>query len=322
MIIAVCCLVWLTGNMVAQQGKGSYASVSLHTGMSSLGYAVKGLDGVDGTTSDKIGLGVSLRYNYYFDTHWGFGTGIGLSIYNAEALLTGGMDDRNRYDLGNYKDDDNSGLPQSFNLRARIANIKEKQNIQFFEIPVTLLYQTRFSYGKWGAYGVLGIKLQMPIVKKFEAASYPEGRLNVSGFYTDGSQGFDLGAYPDTQGLPDHGFGTIENPGKILNWKNSNTDLKFGMAGTFELGVISRLNPESDFLIGAYIDYGLSDIKNKNKDNNNTVPLLSGPTGSYHPEANDNIGKGIIYNGLLNTSLTDKITPVSFGLKLGLRFKL
>jgi len=60
----------------------------------------------------------------------------------------------------------------------------------------------------------------------------------------------------------------------------------------------------------------LSDVKNK------SVPLLAGPSGAYHPEANDNIGKGIIYNGLFNTSMTDIITPLSFGVKLGLRFKL
>jgi hypothetical protein len=225
------------------------------------------------------------------------------------------MNDANRYSLGNYKDDDASGLPQSFTLRARLENIQEKQNIQFFEVPLTLLYQTRFSYGKWGAYGTLGVKLQMPIVKKFEAVSNAGSKLNVSGLYTDPTQGFDVGA-PGMPQLPEHGFGTIDNPGKTLGWKNSNTDLKFGMAGTFELGLISRLNNDSDFLIGAYMDYGFSDIKNK------SGSLLTGPSGSYHPEANDNIGKGIVYNGLFNTALTDKITPLSFGVKLGLRFKL
>jgi hypothetical protein len=302
--------------MTAQQGKGSYASVSLHTGMSSLGYSVKGLDGVEGTVTDKVGLGVSLRYNYYFTPNFGFGTGIGLSIYNSEAFIKGGMNDANRYTLGNYRDDDASGLPRDFTLRARLENNKEKQNIQFFEIPITLLYQTRFSYGKWGAYGVLGAKLQMPIVKKFEAANHADGRLNVSGLYIDPTQGFEVGA-PGMPELPHHGFGTLSNPGKALDWKNSNTDLKMGVAGTFELGLISRLNAESDFLIGAYVDYGFSDIKN-----NNSKSLLSGPAGSYHPEANDNIGRGIVYNGVLNTALTDQVIPVSFGIKLGLRFKL
>jgi hypothetical protein len=315
-MIAVCCLLFTFVNMAAQNGKSSYASVSLHTGMASLGYSVTGLNGVEGTTSPKIGLGISLKYNYYFDTHWGFGTGIGLSIYNAEATLQGGLKERNTYSLGNYMDDDNSGLPQAFTLRARIENLKEKQNIQFFEIPFTILYQTRFSYGKWGAYGSLGVKFQTPIVKKYEVASSKESHLNVSGFYTDGTQGFDMGA-PGTPPLPDHGFGTINNPGKTLNWKSNNTELKMGMAGTVEFGLLSRLNNESDFQIGAYMDYGFSDIMNSSGGS-----LLTGPSGSYHPEANDNIGKGIIYNGLINSKYTDQIKPLSFGLKFGLRFKL
>ena len=211
--MAGCCLLLMVGTITAQ--KSSYASVSLHTGMASLGYNVKGLDGVEGTTSSKIGLGLSLKYNYYFSEHLGFGTGIGLSIYNAEALIKGGLNESNMVSLGNYTDDDNSGLPKSFTLRARIADLKEKQNIQFFEIPLTILYQTRFSYGKWGAYGSLGVKLQMPIVKRFEVASYKASQLNVSGLYTDPTQGFEMGGPGMTQ-LPEHGFGTLENPGKTL----------------------------------------------------------------------------------------------------------
>ena len=102
---------------------------------------------------------------------------------------------------------------------------------------------------------------------------------------------------------------------RSLSWKND-TELKLGIAGTFEAGALHRLNNESDFLFGLYIDYGFSDIKNSN------IELLSGPADSYHPDANDNIGKGIIYNGLLNSNNTDKITPLSFGVKIGLRFKL
>jgi hypothetical protein len=300
--------------MMAQQEKSSYASVSLNTGMSTLGFKVNGLDGIAGTVSSGIGLGVSAKYNYYFNTHWGIGSGIGLSVYNSSATVKGGMNDENRYVLGSYKDDDNSGLPQNFTLRARLENLKEKQNIRLFEIPVTLNYRTRFSYGKWGAYGSFGVKFQLPIIKKFDAASN-DSKLNVSGFYTDGSQNFDMGA-PGTMPLPYHGFGTIDNPGKTLGWKGNKSELKAGIAGTFEVGVISRLNMESDFMIGAYLDYGFGDRKN------GSGQLLSGPSGSYHPEANDTIGKGIVYNGLFNTNMTDQIIPLSFGLKIGLRFKL
>ena len=316
-IIVVCCLVFMMGDLSAQIVKRTYASVSLHAGETSLGYNVKGLDGIAGTTSAKIGFGVSAKYNRYFDPHWGFGAGIGLSIYNSEALLHGGMDDTNTYMLGEYKDDDNSGLPRSFMLRARVENMKEKQQIYFFEIPVSLLYQSIFARGKWGVYGSIGLKLQTPIVNKLESVSNPDSRLNVSGLYTDNSQGFDVGA-PGMPALPEHGFGAVDNPGKTLKWKNNNTALKFGVAGTLEAGIISRLDFGSDLLIGAYLDYGFSDIKKRN------ISLLSGPspTVGYQPEANDNVGKGIIYNGLLNSNHTDIIKPLSFGLKVGVRFKI
>ena len=315
LFFSLCCLFFLACNITAQKEKSSYASVDLNVGSTSLGFSVKGLDGSAGSAKSKIGAGVNVKYNYYFNNSWGIGTGIGLSMYKSDALLNGGMNGNNTtYPLGSYVDDDDSGLPQNFELRGRLENIKEKQNIQLFEIPVTVLYQKRFSYGKWGAYGNLGIKIQMPVVKKFEVASNTESKLNVSGYYTDGTQGFDMGA-PGTPELPYHGFGTVSNPGKALSWKN-NTELKLGIAGTFEAGALHRLNNESDFLFGLYIDYGFSDIKYSN------IELLSGPTDSYHPDANDNIGKGIIYNGLLNSNNTDKITPLSFGVKIGLRFKL
>ena len=310
--ISVCCLLFSVCNITAQKEKSSYASVALNVGMTSLGLSVTELDGSDGSAKSKIGAGITAKYNYYFNNHWGIGTGLGLSLYKSDAVFNGDMN--SFFSLGTFVDDDESGLPKNFELRGRIENIKEKQNVQLFEIPVTALYQTRFSYGKWGAYGSLGVKIQLPIVKKFEVASNTESKLNVSGYYTDGTQGFEMGA-PGTPELSYHGFGTVSNPGKTLGWKD-NTDLKLGIAGTFEAGALHRLNNESDFLFGLYVDYGFSDIKKNN------ITLLSGPAGNYHPDANDNIGNGIIYNGLLNSKHTDKVIPLSFGIKIGLRFKL
>ena len=308
------CIALLAGNIVAQKDNSSYMSANIYTGLSSLNYGVTGIDGHDGNAKSKIGIGFSAKYDYYFNRHWGIGTGLGLSIYNGSAIIRGGMGENNIYRLGSYIDDDNSGLPRNFELRGRMENIKEKQNVQLFEIPLTLLYQTRFSYGKWGAYGSLGIKFQAPMSKKYEVVKNAGSSINVSGYYTDATQGFDLGA-PGNPSVEQHGFGTLDNPGPSLGWKGS-SELKSGIAGTLEAGAISRLTNESDFCFGIYIDYGFSDIKKE------SGSLLSGPANAYHPEANDNVGRGIIYNGLFNSNHTDKIKPVSFGIKIGVRFKL
>lgn len=309
-----CCLMLGIINTTAQNEKHSYVSVHINTGLTSLGFKVKELNGSAGNSSSKIGVGFNANYNYYFNKHWGVGAGLGLSAYKTRASLKGGMNESSIYALGSYIDDDGSGLPRNFDLRGRIENIEEKQNIQLFEIPVAALYQTRFSYGKWGAYGSFGLKFRIPVSKKFEVPSKTSGRLNVSGFYTDNTQEFDMGA-PDNPPVTQHGFGTLANPGATCKWEGSSS-LKTGLAITFDVGAIHRLTNESDLCFGLYADCGINDIKNSK------IALLTGPTGSYHPDANHHIGKGITYNGLLNSNHTNKVIPLSFGIKIGVRFNL
>ena len=311
-IFTMCCLTIGVVNIIAQKEKSSYMSVNVNTSLTSLGFSVKELNGNTNNSSSKISFGFNANYHLYFNKHWGLGTGLSLSSYKTKAFLNGGMSDV--IALGSYKDDDASGLPVNYNLRARVENIEEKQNIQFLEIPLAAIYQTRFSYGKWGAYGSIGVKYQIPASKKFEVVKKATSKLNVSGFYYDDSQNFDVGA-PETPPVIQHGFGTLDNPGSSLKWKGS-SELKTSIAVTFDAGAIYRLTNESDLCLGVYVDYGLTEIK-KNK-----TSLLSGPVGNYHPGANNNIGNGIIYNSLLNSNHTNKVIPVSFGIKIGVRFKL
>jgi hypothetical protein len=312
MIVSFCCMLLITVHTTAQNEKGSYASVNLNAGLTSLNFKVNDLDGSTAKASSKIGIGLNAKYNYYFTKHFGLGAGLGFSTYKSRASFNGSMNEI--YTLGSYVDDDVSGLPNNFNLRARIENIEEKQNLFFLEIPVTILYQTRFSYGKWGAFGSLGVKILMPVSKKFEVVKNASTKLNVSGFYTASTQNFEMGA-PGMPSVPQHGFGTIDNPTASLNWKGD-SEMKTAYAITFDFGALHRLTNESDLFFGPYIDYILNDLKSKN------MPLLTGPTGSYHPEANNNIGKGIVYNGLINSEYTEKVIPFSIGIKIGVRFKL
>ena len=314
LIIGVCCLILITVNTSAQKEKSSYLSVNVNAGLTSLNFSVSEIDGKTSNSNAKIGIGLNGKYNFYFNNNWGIGTGLGFSLYKSRASLTGGMGENFVYSLGTYNDDDASGAPRNFTLKARVENIEEKQSIFFVDIPLSILYQTRFSYGKWGAYGSLGVKILMPVSRKYDAVKSTTSKLNVSGFYGDNTQNFDMGA-PGTPPVPQHGFGTVDNPTASLKW-NGTTELKTGYAVTFEIGALSRLTNESDLFFGPYIDYTLNDLKNNN------ISLLSGPTGSYHPDANNNTGKGIIYNGLLNSNHSDRVIPFSFGVKIGVRFKL
>ena len=175
------------------------------------------------------------------------------------------------------------------------------------------MYQTHFGEEeKWGMYAGLGVKLQIPVKAKYKVEGNTASELNVSGYYPHIPS--DVGS-PSEAPVPHHGFGTINDPGRELDWSGKNK-LKLGVAGTAELGFLFTLGEDTDLLLGGYIDYGFTNMKKK-KDQG----LLSTPA-SYHPDGNMTVGKGIPYNGMMNSNVTDKVKVMSFGVKLGVRFKL
>ena len=181
------------------------------------------------------------------------------------------------------------------------------------DIPLLAMYQTHFGEEeKWGMYAGLGVKLQIPVKAKYKVEGNTASELNVSGYYPHIPS--DVGS-PSEAPVPHHGFGTINDPGRELDWSGKNK-LKLGVAGTAELGFLFTLGEDTDLLLGGYIDYGFTNMKKK-KDQG----LLATPA-SYHPDGNMTVGKGIPYNGMMNSNVTDKVKVMSFGVKLGVRFKL
>jgi len=320
LILGVLTLVSITTVLAQEQNarKGSYLTISAQTGSSSIKYDLKGLKDEKGNRSSKLGYGFDLKYNYFFDSHWGVATGVGLSHYQSTGKLKGAMNDETYYSLGKgFTDFDEEGRPRTFELRTRVTNLEEKQTTWLLDVPVMFMYQTRFGdEEKWGMYGGLGVKFQFPVTSKFKIQKGSASEFNVSGYY----EGIptDMGS-PSEPPVPQHGYGTITNPNETLDWDN---DIKFkmGIAGTAELGVMVDIGNDMDLLLGGYIDYGFNDIKKKGNRQLFTAPA------NYHPESYVNntpyIGKGITYNGMLNSDATDKIKLISFGVKLGLRFKL
>lgn len=299
--------------------KTSYLTVSGGVGSSTfrykLNYQIEGFE-EKGKRNAKPGYEIDVRYSYFFNRHWGFSTGVGISRYATTGKLKGDMSNEKYMKLGNMIDDDDfSGHPREFELRARLKNLEEKQTAFLLDVPLMAMYQTRFGEKEnWGLYAGLGIKLQIPVKAKYKVQGNTATELNVSGYYPHIPS--DVGS-PSESPVPHHGFGTINDPGKELDWSGKNK-LKLGVAGTAELGFMVSLNEDKDIdlLLGGYIDYGFTNMKKKKAQG-----LLSSPA-SYHPEGNKIVGQGIPYNGMLNSNVTDKVKVMSFGVKLGLRFKL
>ena len=144
--------------------KTSYLTVSGGVGSSSfrykLNYQIEGFE-EKGKRNAKLGYEIDLRYSYFFNRHWGFSTGVGISRYATTGKLTGDMSDDKYMKLGNMTDDDDfSGHPREFELRARLKNLEEKQTAFLLDIPLLAMYQTHFGEEeKWGMYAGLGGKL-------------------------------------------------------------------------------------------------------------------------------------------------------------------
>jgi hypothetical protein len=297
--------------------KTSYLTVSGGVGSSSfrydLDYRIEGFQ-EKGNRDSKLGYEVDIRYSYFFNPHWGVTTGVGISRYATVGRLRGDMSDDKYMKLGTMTDDDDfSGHPRDFELRVRLKSLEEKQTAFLLDIPLMAMYQTHFGEEEnWGLYAGLGVKLQIPVQSKYKVQGNAASELNISGYYPHIPS--DVGS-PSESPVPHHGFGTISDPGKELDWSDKNK-LKLGVVGTAEMGFMVALGEDTDLLLGGYIDYGFTNMKKK-KDQG----LLSTPA-SYHPEGNKIVGQGIPYNGILNSNVTDKVKVMSFGVKLGLRFKL
>jgi hypothetical protein len=318
--ITIICAMILCFFVAKSQEKNAYVFLSGGGGLGGFQYDLYNLNS-DGSTATKLSGSGTLGFSYFFHKHWGVSIGAGLSYRTSEGKLDAPLQKDVYYNLGTQTDNtsDNpvgNGKDQ-FELRARLTDWKEIQQAYFADIPLSIVYEYRFGEThRHGLYAALGGKMQIPVQSKFKVSDgkYPQdARLNVSGFYrNDGN--LELGA-PGDPDLSRHGFGTIINPNETLGW-NGKIKLKNSYAVTADLGVLVGLSEQFDLTLGIFADYGLNDIKTKGNQ-----PLMQ-MNGNYLPAAEQHVGKGISYSGMLNSNSSSDVKLWSVGLKAGLRFNV
>lgn len=296
------------------QEKGHYIGISGGLGWGGLNYDYKGASSF-GDTKYKLGGNATIDYTYYFHKNWGVSIGAGGSLYRSYVEYTESDPNNAFFQFGGVQIDD-SEQALEYQLRARLNDWEEKQTVYMVDIPIMLKYQKRFGKAdRHGLYFGIGAKIQLPIKSEYEVVDADfagANRLTVSGYY-ENFGGLDLGY--DGESLPDHGFGSIHNPNEALGWNGDLEMEGLGVSGIAEFGGLFGLNKRMDLLVGVYFDYGFKDLKKSD------VDLFSAPA-SYLPNANNNIGKGIGYAGMLNSNGVDKISSMAYGVKVGLRIKL
>jgi len=173
---------------------------------------------------------------------------------------------------------------ENFEFRANYNNWQEKQQALFMDIPLTLQYRHALS-NKISLQGSAGGKISIPISSSFKTIG---GSITTTGYYSR------LNA--ELSDLPEYGFTTTTNS------YNGKLSLRPSYMAIADLGGLYTLSPKIDLYLGAYVNYGLN---NALKADTKEIYQLDG-----------------VYNGVLASTQTSKVTPISFGLKAGIYFRL
>jgi len=296
---------------VQAQEKGSYLTIAGSLGMNQFRYEMD-----NGRMGDpRLGYGGALGYQYFFNRHWGIGTGVGIAYYNTKANRYNNSFNNNRdlYEFKGRTDDDLFDRPTKYDLQLTLTNWSEKQYAYFLEVPLMVCYQTKWGEKQAvGMYAGLGVKAQFPIIYgKYEVAG---GELSAQGYYH----------YESPKGAPNlvisetyenHGYGKAEAP----RYKDD-LDLKISFAGTLEAGFLVTLTRRVDLTLGGYLDVGFNNIKDGNKtDTKHLIAPDPEKDADFHKSA---VGETMQYNGIINSHVTDDVKLLGVGGKVGLRIKL
>jgi len=173
---------------------------------------------------------------------------------------------------------------EAMEFRANYNNWQEKQQALFMDIPLTIQYRHTLS-SKIRLQGSAGGKISIPISSSYKSTG---GSIISTGYYSR------LNA--ELSDLPEYGFTTITNS------YNGKLSLRPLYMATVDVGGLYALSPKVDLYVGAYVNYGLNNVL---KADSKEIYQLDG-----------------VYNGVLASTQTTKVTPISLGIKVGIYFRL
>jgi hypothetical protein len=262
------------------------------TGLSALSYTPS-----YGKTSMDIGGQFGLNYHLYFTPQWGIGTGLGLSFYNAH-YSSGAL--TSRYTA---RDRDNV----AFEFCGEFTRYDEQQNATLLEIPVMARFRTT---GTRQVYAAAGIKIALPLSAKY---STHDQSVATTGFYARDNIVF--GKPEDGESFTHMGFSS--SPPFTVDAVNEKLDLPVVLMLSAEVGVNWVYNKTFSFYTGAYIDYGVNNLRG-----DKTNALL---------EYNAQAPQDYTVNSVLTAQYTkdnrpqsfvDKVSTVSLGIKIAFVFDI
>jgi hypothetical protein len=172
---------------------------------------------------------------------------------------------------------------ESFEFRTQYTDWTEKQNVLLLGIPLGIIYQIQLNENSKLQFN-FGPKVSFNVGAKYEIT---KGSIETTGYYPQ----YNVVLFD----LPQHNFKTI------TEFPKEDIKLNPSISAFADLGGFYRLNLNTELYFGGYLNYGFNNlIDSKNN-------LLYQEDG--------------IYNGVFASDQTEKVIPVSYGIKLGLSFQ-
>ncbi|MDR2362782.1 MAG: outer membrane beta-barrel protein [Prevotellaceae bacterium] len=263
------------------------------TGLSALTYTP-----TKGKASMEIGGQFGVHYYLYLTPHWGIGSGLGLTFYNAHFSAGSFTDHYDTQDMDR----------KNFEFRMEMTRYDERQRATFLEIPIMARFRTTGARQICAAAGVkIGIPLQF---------GYQTDKLNAatSGFYAYDNVVF---------GKPEDGtaftyMGFSSSPPYTLDATDGKLNATVSWILAAEAGVNWVYSPQFMFYTGLYIDYGLNSL------------IEDDPTAAM-VEYNAASPQNYIINSVLTSkyatengrkAFIDKVSTLSLGLKIAFVFDI
>ena len=283
--------------------KGSYFQFGFGAGVSDLLYEVEA-----GSQYVLPSLTANIGYAYFFIPCMGIGTGVHFSHYGSVAKLTGEYG--KKIDAWNGVSDTDG---DTYNHRTSMQNWKERQVIYMIEIPLALHFQQNWGH-RTGLYAQLGAKFGLPVYSDYKVMS---GSMRHVGEYPQ----YDWKIFGRNETA--HGFGLEESAGQNRSVTGlpttKNKQFRYNVSAFFEIGALVQLSNRLDLFIGAYFNYGFTDIDPYGgtiQPNTNDKQDI-GFKNADHPFMNN-------YEGLIATKqlkgvgIKNGINAASAGIKIGL----
>ena len=250
-------------------------SINAGGGLSTLSYKP-----VVGKFASGFGGEAGLGYHFFFAPKLSIGTGVNLALYNSEATLDAYSNTIVAHTLM---------VGADFEFKYAMTNYKENISVMMLTIPLMVQYQTN---GEIGLYVAGGGKIGLPLNANYTTSIET---LKTDAHFSDITVTVD--------DLSDYGLSND------YNGVDQKTDMKLNPSFMLsaEAGAKLRLGDDMSLYMGAYIDYGLNDMK-KDK----PASLLGYSHATSYPS-------GFEYNSMAN-SLSEKINSFAVGLKFRLSF--